>query len=342
MVLLVACACSGARPDVAPGEAPLGMVWIPGGRFLMGSDGPHALPNERPVHAVQVSGFFMDRDVVTNAQYAAFVRATGYVTVAERTPDVAQLMAQLPPGTPEPSREQLVPGALVFTPTDDPVDLRDWSRWWRFVPGANWRHPDGPGSSIEGKESHPVVQIAWDDAVAYARWLGRRLPTEAEWEYAARGGAQQREHVWGDAALDPDQPQAHIYEGAFPTHAATTRPVGSFPPNAYGVRDMAGNVWQWTSDWFDAAAYQARAARGTARNPRGPDFAGQPGATRVMRGGSFLCSDSYCRGYRVSARNSGAPDTGGPHIGFRTVMTPEQWHEWRRTQGQAGSSETGR
>jgi formylglycine-generating enzyme required for sulfatase activity len=271
----------------------------------------------------------MDRDVVTNAQFAAFVQATGYVTVAERTPDIAAIMAQLPPGTPAPPAEVLQAGAPVFTPTGTAVDLRDWSRWWRFVPGANWRHPNGPDSSIDGKESHPVVQIAWDDAVAYATWLGRRLPTEAEWEFAARGGMEQREHVWGNAPVNSAHPQAHIYEGTFPTHAATTRPVGSFPPNAYGVRDMSGNVWQWTLDWYNPDEYQTRAG-GVVNNPRGPANAAQLGPTRTMRGGSFLCSDSYCRGYRVSARNSGAPDTGGPHIGFRTVMTVEQWWATRR------------
>ena len=303
------------------------MVWVPGGQFLMGSNGPHALPNEQPVHPVEVSGFFMDRDVVTNAQFAAFVEATGYVTVAERAVDVAALMAQLPPGTPEPPKEHIAPGALVFTPVAV-VDFRDASQWWRFVPGANWRHPSGPESSIEGKESHPVVQIAWDDAVAYADWLGRRLPTEAEWELAARGGAERLEYVWGDTPFDPEHPQAHIYKGIFPAHEATTRPVGSFPPNAYGLRDMSGNVWQWTLDWFDPNAYRERVRR-VVRNPRGPASGIGPAPTRVMRGGSFLCSDSYCRGYRVSARNSGAPDTGGPHIGFRTVMTVEQWKAWQ-------------
>jgi formylglycine-generating enzyme required for sulfatase activity len=307
------------------------MVWIPGGRFMMGSEGPHAQSVERPVHPVVVDGFFMDRDVVTNAEFAAFVKATGYVTIAERAPDVAALLAQLPPGTPPPPKDRLVPGSLVFAPTAGAVDLRDWSRWWRWAGGADWRHPDGPGSSIEGKESHPVVQVAWDDAVAFAKWAGRRLPTEAEWEFAARGGEEQREYAWGDAPFDPAHPQAHIYEGAFPTHAASTRPVGSYPPNACGLRDMSGNVWQWTSDWFHPDTYRADRARGVVRNPGGPPVGIEPGPTRVMRGGSFLCSDSYCRGYRVSARGSGAPDTGGPHIGFRTVMTVDQWHVWRRT-----------
>ena len=303
------------------------MVWVPGGRFLMGSEGPHANPDERPVHEVEVDGFFIDRDAVTNAEFAAFVKATGYQTVAERAPDVAALLAQLPPGTPPPAREQLVPGSLVFAPLSHQVDLRDWSRWWRWMPGANWRHPDGPTSSIEGKATHPVVQVAWDDAMAYATWAGRRLPTEAEWEFAARGGAEQQAHPWGDAPLDSLHPQAHTYTGRFPTHSASTRPVGSFPPNAYGLRDMSGNVWQWTMDWFRPDTYADR-ARAVVRNPAGPPDGIGAGPSRVLRGGSFLCNDSYCRGYRVSARSSGAPDTGGPHIGFRTVMSVEQWRVW--------------
>ncbi len=324
LALPLSVACDGGTgAQHAPGDAPPGMVWISGGRFLMGSEGPHALPNERPVHPVEVDGFFMDRDVVTNAQFAAFVKATSYVTVAERAIDVATLMAQLSPGTPRPPRERLLPGSLIFAPKET-ADLHDWSQWWRWVPGANWRRPEGPESSIAGKETHPVVQVAWEDAAAYAKWAGKRLPTEAEWELAARGGAEQREYAWGDAGLDPERPQAHIYEGTFPTHAASTRPVGSFPPNAYELRDMSGNVWQWTLDWFQPDTYRRDGDRGVVRNPVGASS----GSERVLRGGSFLCSDSYCRGYRVSARSSGAPDTGGPHIGFRTVMTLEQWQAW--------------
>lgn len=329
-LLQLALGCSDRE---APGVAPEGMVWIPGGRFLMGSEAPHAMPNEGPVHPVEIDGFFMDRDAVTNAEFAAFVKATGYVTLAERAPDVAALLAQLPPGSPAPAKEQLVPGSLVFAPISAVVDLRDWSKWWRWVPGADWRHPEGPESSIVGKDAYPVVQVAWEDAVAFAKWAGKRLPSEAEWEFAARGGAEQSEYAWGDKAFDAAHPQAHIYDGAFPTHAAHARPVGSYPPNAYGLRDMAGNVWQWTLDWFHPDTYRADRARGVVRNPAGPLAGMDPGPMRVMRGGSFLCSDSYCRGYRVSARSAGAPDTGGPHIGFRTIMTVEQWHAWQRARG---------
>jgi formylglycine-generating enzyme len=332
--LAAAVAIGGCQPGPdalvvdAPGEAPPGMVWIPGGSFRMGSDGPHALPAERPVHTVQVDGFFMDVHTITNAQFREFVTATGYVTVAERAPDSAAIMSQLPPGSPPPPAELLVAGSVTFAPSEGVVDLRDPSQWWQWTPGADWRHPGGPGSSVEEKDDHPVVQLAWDDAVAYATWVGKRLPTEAEWERAARGGVEQKAHAWGDGAIDAGHPQAHVYEGTFPTHAAETKPVGSFSPNAYGLYDMSGNVWQWTLDWYHEDTYRRDAAAGVARNPRGPMAAVSP-PLRVLRGGSYLCSDTYCRGYRVSARSPGAPDTGGPHIGVRTIMTVDQWHAWR-------------
>jgi formylglycine-generating enzyme required for sulfatase activity len=321
-------------PAAQPGAAPEGMVWIPGGQFLMGDDGPFAGPEERPVHTVAVDGFFMDVHTVTNAEFRAFVQATGYVTVAERAPDAAALLSQLPPGTPAPDPDLLVPGSLVFAHTTNAVDLRDWSQWWRWMPGANWRHPEGPGSSIEGKDDYPVVQIAWDDAVAYANWAGKRLPTEAEWEFAARGGRERSAHAWGSQPYDPKKPQANIYEGQFPTHPAAPKAVGSYVPNDYGLYDMSGNVWQWTLDWYRPDTYQLDQTLGVALNPTGPASGldpreGQP--SRVLRGGSYLCSDSYCRGYRVSARSPGAPDSGTSHVGFRTVMTVDQWKQ-RNTQ----------
>ncbi|HUF47193.1 MAG TPA: formylglycine-generating enzyme family protein, partial [Vicinamibacterales bacterium] len=300
-------------PDLvreAPGPAPDGMVWIPGGRFTMGSDGLYASAAERPPHDVIVDGFFMAARTVTNAEFRAFVDATGYVTVAERDVDAEAILRQVPAGTPPPPPDMLVPGSLVFTPAPHVTSLDDWSRWWRWTPGANWRQPGGPGTSLEGQDAHPVVQVAWDDAVAYARWKGARLPTEAEWEYAARGGLDGAEHAWGAAPLDPAHPQAHIYEGVFPTHAAGPKPVGSHAPNASGLYDMSGNVWQWTADWFRPDAYAADHTRGLVRNPTGPDRPDtRPGAmaARVLRGGSFLCSDTYCRGYRVSARSPAAP-----------------------------------
>ena len=330
LLFLVIAACAGAAEPVitvAPGEAPPGMVWIPGGRFDMGSESPLAGPDEAPVHVVEVDGFFIDIHPVTNARFRAFVEATGYVTVAERVPDDAELLRQLPPGTPPPPAGSLVPGSLVFTPTAVPVDLRDWSQWWRYQAGASWRHPRGPGTSIEGLDDHPVVHVAWDDALAFAEWSGTRLPTEAEWEFAARGSAVHAEHAWGDAAFDPEHPQAHIYTGTFPTRDATTAPVGTHPPNAYGLHDMSGNVWQWTLDAFDPEAYRDDARAGVARNPMHLDTASTP--IRVLRGGSHLCNDAYCRGYRVSARSPNARDSGASHIGFRTIMTVVQWRHWK-------------
>jgi formylglycine-generating enzyme required for sulfatase activity len=311
------------------------MAWVPGGTFLMGDDGEFALPTEQPVHRVRVDGFFMDVHTVTNAEFAEFVAATGYLTVAELAPDLEELMRQLPPGSPPPPAELLVPGSLVFAPTQGPVDLRNVSQWWRWVAGADWRHPAGPGSGIDGKEQFPVVHVAWADAVAYAEWAGKRLPTEAEWEFAARGGRGGNAHAWGDEPHDPAHPQAHIYEGNFPTRPAEPRAVGSFGANDFGLHDMSGNVWQWTADWYRPDTYQRDHTQGVVTNPGGPVEGLDPRlggeATRVIRGGSFLCSDSYCRGYRVSARGTGAPDTGTSHIGFRLVMTAEQWR-----QGQAG------
>ena len=330
--LILSCA-----PEVAhdltiepPGVAPAGMVWIRGGNFSMGDDGQFALPHEQPVHQVSVDGFFMDVAPVTNDRFAEFVSATGYVTVAERSPDLAALMAQLPPGTPPPDPELLVPGSVVFTPATGEVDLRDVSRWWRWTPGANWRHPQGPASTLAGKDSFPVVHVSWEDAAAFAQWAGGRLPTEAEWEYAARGGIERAAHAWGPAPHDPDHPQAHIYTGTFPSHPAEPVAVGRYPANGFGLRDMSGNVWQWTADWYQPDTYARRVAAGTTHNPSGPDAGFDPanpsGSARVIRGGSFLCSDVYCRGYRVSARGTGAPDTGASHIGFRVLMTTAQWH----------------
>lgn len=312
-------ACTRAPPPDPARDAPPGMVWIPGGRFLMGGDDEFAAGAERPVHPVSVDGFYMDVHTVTNAEFREFVAATRYVTIAERAPDAAEIRRQMPPDAPEPDPALLVPGSVVFTPTGEPVDLADPSRWWRWMPGADWRHPEGPGSSLDGKDDYPVVHVAWEDARAYLQWRGKRLPTEAEWEFAARGGRTHARYAWGDEAPDPARPRAQIYAGAFPTHAAQPRPVGSFPSTGYGLYDMAGNVWQWTSDWYRADAYAVDAARGEVRNPGGPSAsAGAP--LKVLRGGSFLCNDAYCRGYRVSARSPGDPASGASHIGFRGVV----------------------
>lgn len=320
-----------ARQQQAPGKVPDGMAWIPGGKFTMGTDSSEAWPDERPSHPVEVDGFWMDVTEVTNAQFRTFVDATQYVTTAERAPTVEEILAQSPPGTPAPPKELLVPGSLVFTPPDHAVPLNDMTHWWSWTPGADWKHPDGPGSDLKGRDHHPVVQVCWDDAVAYAKWAGKRLPTEAEWEFAARGGLKGKTNVWGNESPDSDKPQLNIWHGEFP-HKNTladgfrmTAPVKSFPANGYGLYDMAGNVWEWCSDWYDSSAYSRRSRSQAVANPQGPSASHDPSRPfmplRSQRGGSFLCCDSYCTRYRPSARHGGAPDSGASHVGFRCVKS---------------------
>jgi formylglycine-generating enzyme required for sulfatase activity len=244
-------------------------------------------------------------------------------------------MSQVPPGTPPPSPETLVPGSLVFTPPAGRVDLRDFSQWWKWTPGADWRHPEGPGSSIEGRDDHPVVHVSWDDAVAYTRWAGKRLPTEAEWEFAARGGLDGKPYTWGDERPSDTHIFANIWQGQFPEFNTAadgftrTAPVGSFPPNGYGLSDMAGNVWEWCSDWYRRDLYRQRAGSGLVVDPTGPEHSSDPTRPferlRAHRGGSFLCNDTYCSRYRPSARHGNSPDTGMSHLGFRCAMSPEAW-----------------
>lgn len=319
----------------APRDGNRGMVWVPGGEFSMGSTDPLARPDERPVHRVRVSGFWMDATEVTNAQFAAFVDATGYKTVAERPVDWEELKKQVPPGTPQPPPENLLPGSMVFTPPAGAVDPRNgWGQWWAWVSGADWRHPEGPGSSIKGRENHPVVQVAYEDALAYCRWAGKRLPTEAEWEFAARGGLDGKVNCWGDEPVDPKR--ANIWQGRFPIANTTedgfagTAPVKSFAPNGYGLYDMAGNVWEMCTDLFNDRSYEmlvAEAGPGVvADNPTGVKVSHDPRSPyepvlHVVRGGSFLCNDSYCASYRPSARMASSPDTGLSHTGFRCVAT---------------------
>lgn len=320
----------------APANSPPGMAWIPGGEFSMGAQdspdmndvGMKATIDSRPVHRVYVDGFFMDKTDVTNAQFEKFVKATDYVTVAERKP-----RAEDYPGAPP---ENLVAGSVVFAPPDHPVSLDNYFQWWTYVPGANWRHPLGPNSSITGKKNYPVVHIAYEDALAYAKWAGKRLPTEAEWEFAARGGLSGKPYVWGDEFRPYNKWMANTYQGHFPDKDAGSdgytgiAPVAQFPQNGYGLYDMAGNVWQWTSDWY-RPDYYAQLARegGVARNPQGPDSAydpAEPGhAKKVHRGGSFLCTDQYCSRYMVGTRGKGDIDTGTNHLGFRCVMTLTEW-----------------
>lgn len=311
--------------ESAPAPAPEGMVWIPGGEFSMGCEDA-AMRDARPFHRVAVDGFWMDQTEVTNEEFARFVKATGYVTVAERKPEAKDF-----PGAPA---ENLVPGSVVFTPPDTKVPLDDHFVWWRYVPGASWRHPNGPESDLKGKEKNPVVHIAYEDAEAYAKWAGKRLPTEAEFEFAARGGLDRKRFVWGDEFKPGGKFQANTFQGHFPNKNTgedgfiTTSPVGSFPANAFGLFDMAGNVWEWTSDWYRPDYYRMLAAtKQVARNPQGPTDSldpSEPGvAKRVQKGGSFLCTDEYCTRYMPGARGKGEPDTGTNHLGFRCARSPQ-------------------
>ena len=319
-----------ANAVAAPGPAPKGMVWIPGGEFSMGShvesEAFCALPgvtrDALPVHRVYVDGFWMDATEVTNEDFERFVKATGYVTIAERTPTAAEF-----PGAPP---ENLVAGSTVFTPTAMPVSLHDHFQWWRYQKGASWRQPLGPGSPIRGRERYPVVQVAYDDAEAYAKWAGKRLPTEAEWEFAARGGLTGKLYAWGDDLRQGGAVAANIYQGTFPVKDtsddgfAGVAPVASFAANGYGLHDVAGNVWEWVSDWYRPDYYAQLAASGpVARNPRGPESShdpAEPGVKkRVHRGGSFLCTDQYCTRYMVGTRGRGEVGPATNHVGFRLV-----------------------
>jgi formylglycine-generating enzyme required for sulfatase activity len=311
------------------------MVWVPGGEFTMGTDSDLGWDDEKPAHRVQVDGFWMDETDVTNAQFQKFVDATGYVTTAEKPPDPEEVLRQLGPDAPPPPKENLVPSSLVFVPTAGPVPLtgpRAHRQWWKWTPGANWKHPEGPSSNIAGREDHPVVHVSWHDAVAYAQWAGKRLPTEAEWEFAARGGLDNKPYVWGDEKPGADGKwQCNIWQGDFPYRNsaedgyARTSPVKAFSPNGYGLYDMSGNVWQWCSDWYQRNLYQSRAGAGVIANPAGPDKSSDRtrryAPLRVQKGGSFLCNDAYCTRYRPSARQSCTPDTGMSHMGFRCVMS---------------------
>ena len=294
--------------------APAGMVSVPAGEFIMGTDDPRSVPNERPARRVKVDAFLIDPTPVTNAQFRAFVEATGYITTAERTVDWEELKKQVPPGTPRPEPEKLRPGSLVFTPPTHGVQLDNLANWWTWTPGACWTHPQGPGSSIDGKDDHPVVHVSWDDAAAYAKWAGKRLPTEAEWEYAARGGAKRNtRYWWGDDFMRDGRFMANTFTGHFPQQNtsedgyAGTSPVRAFPANGYGLFDMGGNVWNWTADRYRDS----------------PD--GRPDEFRhVTKGGSFLCHPEYCESYRPSARRGVPGDTAMSHIGFRCAKSVDQ------------------
>jgi sulfatase modifying factor 1 len=301
------------------------MIWIPGGVFLMGSD--HHYPEEAPAHRVRVDGFWIDATAVTNAQFERFVAETGYVTLAERSPRAEDY--------PDAAPDLLVPASAVFTPPPGAVDIGNAYLWWSYVTGADWRHPTGPSSSLHGLGDHPVVHVAYEDAEAYARWAGKDLPTEAEFEFAARGGLDGMEFVWG-SELHPDgRMMANTWQGEFPWQNTEqdgyrwTSPVGAFPANGYGLFDMAGNVWQWTSDWYDAHAAPAHRCC-VVENPRGGreershDPSGAPVTLprKVVKGGSFLCAPNYCLRYRPAARMGQTIDTSTCHVGFRCIRRP--------------------
>jgi formylglycine-generating enzyme required for sulfatase activity len=292
------------------------MAWVPGGWFWMGDDN---FPDAQPEHLVYVDGFWLDPYEVTNAQFAKFVAATGYRTIAEQTPEAKDF-----PGVPP---EDLKAGSIVFSPPGQEVPLDNHLSWWRYVPGADWRHPEGPDSSIDGRENHPAVHIAWHDAVAYATWAGKRLPTEAEWELAARGGLDRQPYCWGAQLRDGSKWRSNIWQGHFPNQNSAgdgfrrTAPVGSFPSGGYGLFDMSGNVWEWCSDWYRPETY----LHGPQKNPTGPDTSFDPQEPdqpkRVQRGGSFLCSDQYCTRYVPGARGKGEPTSAASHIGFRCARS---------------------
>ncbi len=317
----------------APVNSPPGMMWIPGGEFSMGGMAPNdgvctpatmnAVNDSQPINRVYVDCFWMDKTDVTNDEFEKFVQATGYKTIAEIAPTKEQFPGVRP--------EDLVAGSTVFTPTDAPVQLDNFFQWWRYVPGANWRHPTGPESDIKGRGSYPVVQVAYPDAVAYAKWAGKRLPTEAEWEFAARGGLTGKIYAWGDELRPGGKWMANTYQGHFPVKDtgadgfAGLAPVAQFPANGYGLYDMAGNVWQWCNDWYRPDTYARLKLAGggvVVRNPQGPSSSyspGNDGLQRVHRGGSFLCTDQYCTRYMVGTRGQGDVDTGSNHLGFRCV-----------------------
>lgn len=302
--------------DVQPANSTIteGMVWIPGGTYQMGAD---EFADARPVHAVSVDGFWMDEHEVTNADFARFVKATGYKTVAERPLNPSDY-----PGVPT---DQLVPGSAVFTPPAQKVTLDNPLRWWTYVKGASWQHPDGPQSTVQGRENWPVVHVSYEDAAAYAKWAGKRLPTEAEWEFAARGGQSPQTYYWGKDLKPANKWVANIYQGSFPDHNtkddgfAGAAPVKTFPANPYGVYDLDGNVWEWCADFYRPDYY----GQSPNRNPQGPTDSydpDEPGAVkRVQRGGSFLCSDQYCIRYKAGSRGKGEITSGSNNLGFRCV-----------------------
>jgi sulfatase modifying factor 1 len=307
----------------APHAAPEGMAWIPGGTFWMGCENC-GMPDALPAHLVSVDGFWMDVTPVTNADFERFVNATGYITVAERRPAPEDY-----PGVP---RDKLVAGSAVFRPTSEPVPLNNPLQWWQYTTGASWKHPEGPSSGVRARRDHPVVHIAFEDALAYANWAGKRLPTEAEFEFAARGGLDRNRYPWGNELTPGGKQVANIWHGTFPAKDrredgfAGTSPVTAFPPNGFGLYDVGGNVWQWCADWYRPDYYAVLAAAGPiTHNPQGPKDSfdpNEPGAAkRVLRGGSYLCTDQYCARYLVGSRGKGEVKSGSSNLGFRLARS---------------------
>jgi sulfatase modifying factor 1 len=307
-------------PAPPPQPAPEGMVWVPGGKYRRGSDYA-TFKDARPIRVIELDGFWMDETPVTNRQFAEFIKATDYLTMAERTPEAEKF-----PGAPP---ENLVPGSLCFKVPAEPIDLSNHYSWWTYMRGACWNHPEGPNSTIDDRMDHPVVHVCWEDAMAYAKWAGKRLPTESEWERAARGKRDQAPYTWGNELLPDGKWMANVWQGDFPLENtlddgwATTSPVKAFLPNDFGLYDMSGNVWQWCSDWYRPDAYEL----GPKRNPQGPDVSFDPQergvAKRVQRGGSFLCSESYCVRYRCGGRGKMEVESSSAHVGFRCARSAD-------------------
>lgn len=306
-----------------------GMILIPSGILNMGGDNEQANVNEFPKHEVSVSSFYMDETEVTNNDFSQFVKETNYITVAERGINWQELSKQLPPGTPKLSDDVLAPGALVFTSTSSPVQLHNPQQWWKWVLGASWKHPLGPESDIINLGNHPVVQISWEDANAFCKWAGKRLPTEVEWEWAARGGNRGKVYPWGNESINSGKIKANFYQGLFPYKNTlkdgyeTTAPVKSYDPNDYGLYDMGGNVWEWCNDWYDVNYYKTRNAK--TKDTNGPNKGYNDlmpyQQEKVIRGGSFLCNDDYCSGYRNARRMGTTTDTSLNHTGCRCVKS---------------------
>ncbi|MFA9407492.1 MAG: formylglycine-generating enzyme family protein [Candidatus Dadabacteria bacterium] len=331
LVFAISCSKTEKETEVSNHEVTIknGMVLIPEADFMMGGDDELKREDELPRHRVLLDPFWMDETEVTNAEFAKFVEETKYITTAEQKPDWEELKKQLPEGTEKPDDSVLVPGSLVFNSPDKDVDLSNFYQWWVWVPGANWQRPLGAGSAIKGLDDHPVIHVSWFDTDEYCKWAGKRLPTEAEWEWAARGGLENKPYSWGDEHVNKGQLKANTWDGKFPNlntqkdGFVVTAPVKSFPPNKYGLYDMAGNVWEWTSDWYRNDYYEMSNKPEGIKNPPGPEDSFDPAEPyakkKVQRGGSFLCNESYCSGYRVAFRQKASPDTGLNHSGFRCV-----------------------